>query len=519
MDETDLLDDYTQVGSTVNTSDQVEPGDGKQLIDLTEYYDDTRQNTTTVMVSGIEQLNAGVLSQRIAKLSGLPNPNDYEPGTTRFNARLGAEGFISKIADGFKKFIENIIKYIKMAINWCINLAKGLLGLRKSERITKEIASKIHVLEKEFGDVMVGFGFPDGEFDVVKYLDGLDPNEDKAGQITLLVSKLNKEKDHIDGLTEALPIINEVLVELNRLGSDYKRPMINLSKTINESHKRVVAKDARGEAPTAGNQSPEVIAILKDCAEVSAKLNLDKLQPKLNDLFTKLYGVSFDSENLKNSFKESVQNVNKELETQRVNLLRNDVPKTISKIRYLETRYLDVKNNEISLNGVDWKTLQQFVNESDANKITDISHYLRVLSPDGSVSKSDVQNVYLQLTKDVADFSNFCYLVSDQLNKIIKQIQGLIDWYNGTKMYYEGCILGDAMAMLTAINNGLAKGRDPVRNQYDNIVENVEMMTEAQARTFMEITGEVNKTMIDNDVAQLKTKYNKLSKQLGFRSK
>lgn len=506
MEKNDLLDDRLQVNNS-NPTDVFEPGDGNQLVDLTEFYKESEQDKATVVVSGLEELSLGVLSKKTASLMGLKGLSKYEPYASRFNARLGSEGFFSAIHEGFKKFIENVIKYIRMAINWIVNLIKGVFGFKKSSRITKEISGKLANLEEEFTNVMLGFGFPKNEFNVAEFLGELSPNENRMGQLTLLVSKFQKEGENIKGLNGALPLLTDCILELKKIGERFERPAKELKRTIAEEHKRLLVTRDRGVTSGVSKTSVENNRVYKGCLEVRASLDISSVYPKITALFEELYKIKFTNEELEKGFGEIRTKLDQNISVQVCDLTKTDIPETLAQIQYLNKRYQEIKDDQLDLSSINWKALGLIIEATDAERVQQIaSHY----------SYQPLVGMYQTMSLQVRDFTNFCHSVSTELLKVVKQIDSLTNWHARTQLYYQALVLNDFETMLRVSNEAKASGLTPYVQADGFTPIKFEMLTEAQAQGFFENTAEVNYQMLSNDVGGVKTRVNKLSKQLGL---
>lgn len=137
---------YFQLSSP---SDAYVPGDDKQLIDLDEVYRETNQKANNTMVQGVEAFSLGTFSRDLAIELDMPNPSQFDPFPSSNNSVIGAEGFFQTIFDGLEKFIEGIIKYIRMAFNWVVAGIKSFFGFKQSERVEKAINTALPSLNEE----------------------------------------------------------------------------------------------------------------------------------------------------------------------------------------------------------------------------------------------------------------------------------------------------------------------------------------------------------------------------------
>jgi hypothetical protein len=94
MSDTGLvLNSYTQYGKG-NVPESTIPDDGKQAVDLDEFYRESKQDMVDQVVDGMEAfVQTGLLSKRLAGLYRMERTNELDPIPSKRNlAVVGAEG-------------------------------------------------------------------------------------------------------------------------------------------------------------------------------------------------------------------------------------------------------------------------------------------------------------------------------------------------------------------------------------------------------------------------------------------
>lgn len=506
MATNDLLDDYMQVGNAQPT-DSYEPGENTQLVDLTEFYKDTDQSKATVMVNGLEELSLGVLSKKTARLLKLKNLDKYDPYPSAFNARLGTEGLLSSIATGFRKFIEAIIKYIRMAIDWVVNLIKGIFGFRNSKRLNEKISSNINELEDEFSKTLIGLGFPSNEYSVEAFLGNLPQDQLRQGQVAALVSKFKKDEDTIQGLIDAVPLFKEIMFELKAIGDGAVRSTDKLKRVITDEHKKALELQRRGVSQGVSTQSTESNRIYKECLEVLLALNTNKITPKLSLLFDALYGIKFTNEELDRGFNEVREKLRKEVEIKTLTLSGINAGANLGQIQDLNMKYQNIKDRDIDLSTVDWKKLGNAIQLDEADKIQQIA---------GLYNFPPLIAMYQSVSVHIRNFTSFCHLVTNELFKVERQIETLVNWHARTSLYYISGLSGDIQQMTKIIKEAKAQGLSPYAFADNSPKINSKFIKETQLEGFYEKMADVNHDIIEMDLLNIKGKANKFTKQLGF---
>ena len=504
MSDDSPVKDYFQLGNG-EPADSYEPGDNKQKIDLTEYYKETGQDNATVMVMGAEAFSLGRVSREIALKLKLEGARNYDPFPSERNAVTGNEGFLSSVADGFKAFIEGIIKYIRMAIDWVVDTVKGIFGYRKSARITKAIDDKLDDMNVEFQKTLTGLGFPAKEYNVENFIGDLPAGKNRLTQVTLLKNKLVKDEDSIKNLTNALPIFQQTVAKITKISNQVSIASKNLKRVISEEHKRTLVR-AHNFNLVEARESPEVNRVTKACAETSAALNIEEVAGSVQALYAILYKIDFTNEELSGGFAQVREKLQATIVAQATELNASNIAQTMADIQYLNKRYQEISDNEIDLSRVNWKEIGTIVDKGDAAKIGDISRHF---------NRPVLITTYQQTTVDLRNFTNFCYSVSSELLKVQNQAAMLIEWHNRAQAYYVSGVVGDIDKCIKLCKEARAAGHSPLANRHGEPVGGV-FIKEADAQTFMEKASADVNFIVESDIAGLKTTANNFSKQIGW---
>lgn len=507
------LDSYKQVGNSAPT-DSYRPGEGKQRIDLDEYYKDTGQQEGTVMMQGFEQLSFGKLSKQIARQLDLPGANAYDPFPSERNARTGAEGFFSYVADKFKAGVEAIIKYIRMAIDWVVDGIKTFFGFRKSARISKAIDDSLGDLKKEFATTLKGLGFPASEYNVEKYLGDLPAGKAPGLQVMLLKSKMEKDIDSIKGLDAALPLIKQVIAKLTQASDKVEQSTKRLKKTIQEEYKQTALRKDRGEFISMGN-APEVNRVSKAIQEVKTNLDIQPISEIIGKVYEELYKISFTNEELTEGFDKVRAKLKESIHTESLKVSSQNVAVLMTQIQALNARYQNISDNQLDLNGVKWKELGNIVDKSDADKIKDMNDFYNFKA---IPLEHQLASEYQRMTIEVRSFTQFCFSVSQALLVVQKQATNLIEWHNRTHAYYMGGVIGDLNKMMEAVADAKKNGHKPVLDSKGR-PRPLMFIKEADAQTFMEKASGTLHSVIVPNMKELEETYNNFARQVGWSTK
>lgn len=509
----EALDGYKQYGNSAPTDSYI-PGDGKQRIDLEEYYKETNQDEGTYMMQGFEQLSLMRLSKALARNLGLSGTESYDPFPSARNARQGSEGLFTYIADKFKGMIEGIIKYIRMAIDWVVDTIKAFFGYRKSARITTAINESLDDLHEQFADTMAGLGFPKNEYNLEKYLGELAPGENVKFQIVLLKSKMEKDQDAITGLTNALPLLQQASGKMTKVSADVERVVSRLKKVIKEEYEATRVRKQRGET-LHGFNSPEMVRVLAAINETRLALDTTGVTEIVQKLYSTLYKIEFTNDELVNGFDKVRGKLKATLQTEKVKVIKQDAPGLLLGIQILKNRYLELADEKIDLASVDWKALGKVIDKTDSDQIKAMSDFYQAPNvPDDRKLLAD----YQRLTIEVRTFTQFCYSVAQAMLTVQRQAINLIDWHNRTYAYYYSGILGDIDTMMAVIKDAKAAGHSPLHDSKGRPPPML-FIKEADAETFMEKLSSNLNVVIEGDVAKVKTSFNAFAKQVGWGKK
>lgn len=505
--KSDLLDDYMQIGKG-DVTDSFQPGDNKQRIDLSEYYEDTKQGDSKVMVMGTEAFNLGKISRDLVIKLGLPNPSQYDPFASERNARMGTEGFLTKISEGFKSFIENIIKYIQMAINWVVDTFKTWLGYKPTVRVTKEINNKLEDLQTEFLGILKGLGFPENTFNLEEWLGRLPPDKVGKTQLHLLMNKVNEEEQTIQNLFEVVPLIQKANRVLVKIGNDMVRESKKFSRVLEDE-----TRNARALLSTTSD-----IPVAKDSIQVNRvnaalnELRLVTLPQELNGvisaIFEKLYGIRFSNNAMEDGFVKLREELKQNVISQNI-LLRNNehTRKQITGVLMkANSRYVELKEDTPEIGRVDWKTIGRIVNVPDSQKIQFLQDTFRATT---------LVSTYSAVAIEVRDVTNGAYLIGQELLKLEKQIESITSWHARTSVYFMAGVLGDIETMKRVNQMSMAEGRSPVSAK-DGTPHMGAFFSAIPAEGFKEQFAQHANLLLEMDLVPFKKALNNFSKQMGL---
>lgn len=484
------------------------PGDGKQLVDLTELYADTEQDKATVMVSGIEAMNLGKISRRLAVQLKLQGAHSYDPFASERNARAGQESFFTAIRDGFKNFIENIIKYIRMALDWVINTVKSIFGFRKSTRINQAVNDSLDEMKEEFKTSLTGIGFPANEYNLEKFIGSMPENVSRLGQVTLLKTKLASDEEAIKGLQEALPLLQKAISRLNSSSERASSAAKQLKRVIGEEYKHMYARrNSQGVPPIAPQDSPEANRVLKACAEVGVCLDTTALSNDMREVYEALYNITFTNEELTEGFNKVRERVRATLHTEQLKIKTQDVSGLLTLIQYLNQRYIDISKNEVDFSKIDFRQLGNVINRDDMEKVKYIAQ---------SVGNDALLATYQETAADVRNFSQFCFLVSESLLIVDRQVANLCNWHNRANQYYYAGVLNDVETIAKVNVEARAAGHNPQADIAGYPTHKIVFVNGEDAQTFTEKLAAGMKFSVDANFGGAKTSLNNFAKQTGW---
>ena len=483
------------------------PGENKQRVDLTELYEETNQDHATTMVTGSEALNLGKMSRRFAQYLKVPGAANFDPFASQRNAIAGQEGFFGTVMDGFKEFIENIIKYIRMAFDWVYDTIRGILGFRKSSRINAAVNSSLGEMKQEFATTLTGLGLPSNEYNVENFLGDLPQNVNRAGQLQLLKSKFETDEEAMQGLMEAIPMIQKCIAKLTRASEKVTQSAKTLKRVIGEEHKRFMyrMKDATG--PIKSVDSPEGNRVLKACMDVKTCLDISEISKDVQELYATLYKIEFNNDELTAGFANARKLIQDTLETATVQVGKQNVSSILTMIQALNRRYLELSDKEIDLGKIDFKALGNIVNRDDAAKIADMS---RRMVP------ANLTAVYQEATVDLRNFGQFCFSVSQALMIVERQVENLTNWYNRAHQYYYHGLLNDLEGIAKVNLEARAAGANPEADARGIPTGKFVFIKDADAKTLGERIASGAKFSIDADLGGVRTTFNNFAKQTGW---
>lgn len=496
------VQDYLQLSTP---TDSFLPGDDIQLIDLDEVYAETKQDDANAMVQGAEALSLGKMSRQMAARLNLPNWQELDPFPSKRNSVVGAEGFFSTLYEGFKSFIEGIIKYIRMAFSWVASTVRGILGFRKSERIDKAIETSLPALQEEIKTTLTGLGFPGHEYNLEAFIGRLPSAIDRVGQMTLMKSKFETDKEAINGLSEALPLLQQCIAKLAESSSKAVKAQDNYKRVIKDEYNRTRVREMKNQH-VEGNDSPEANRLLVASQEVMKALNGQAITTDVVTLLSVLYKIEFSNESLTDGFSKVRKDLDAAIITQAVKLTPVDIGLTLASIQKLNSRYIEISDNSIDMSNINLKALGEAIDKTDAEKIQTLAQHYNYPA---------ILVTYQEVAVALRNYTNFCHMVSRQLLVVSRQIDTLVRWYARAHLWYIHGLLDD-MEKLRQLNlEARNQGHSPHADASGNPTMQFEFMMDADPKTFAEKFAATSQDVIKDDIGGLRTKYNNLVKQLG----
>ena len=487
-------------------STDFKPGENGQLIDLDEMYASTDQVQADFMIQGAESLKSNRLDRRLAAILGIESYTQMDTCPTERNAVLGAEGFFSVIYEGFQTFIENIIKYIRMAIDWVADTIKGLFGFRKSQRIDKAIDSKLDNMKTEFEQVLNGLGFPGKEYRLEYFIGNLPGTVDRVGQLTVMRSKFETDKESIEGLSAAIPLFQQTIGELTKSSERAVKAFGVYKRTINDEFQKTRIRKHVGERLKMID-SPEVIRLMKSCAEVNQAFSTDAVIPLLAKLLETLYKVSFSNQELTEGFAKVRKDLDEKVRLEAVKLNPSNVIELMGSVQALNAHYTKVADNSIDMSGINLRDLGRAIEQSDADKMKSMATYYNA---------PNLISEYQFVAVGVRNYTQFCQLISRQLMMVSRQIDNLVRWHARGYAWFYHALLNDLEKLKELNKEAYAQGYNPMANADGTPTVKFEFIDEADSQTFFEKFGGTSRELLDKDIANLKSIYNTFVKDTGI---
>lgn len=505
MPDTDL-DSYKQIGEA-EPVDSYRPGEGKQRIDLDEFYEDTGQKDTTVMVQGYEAFTMGKISKDLARQIGLPNTLSYDPFPSERNARAGNEGFFGMVAEKFEGMVEGIIKYVRMVIDWVVDTIAGFLGFRKKSAVTEKSDKEQKDLQKDFEKTIIALGFPASEYSLEAFLKDLPADQAGAFQLLFMKSKFVSDKDAIEGIANALPLIQQAISKLKVASDKATTSQKFLKKVINEEYSRIHARKATGQHIGA-TESTEMNRVLKAIMEVKSNLDATNITITVNKLYSELYKTKFKDEELSTGYDKVRAELKNTLTTQKINLSGNHSGTILETIQMLNRRYLEISDKEFDLSSVKWKDIGTIIDKTDADKIKAMDAYFQGFG---------LQSRYQEMCVEVRNFVQFCLSVTTSMLTVEKQASNLIEWHTRARTYYYSGVVGDVKKITEVIESTKDISDQVVLERQVKKLGKLRFVKDRDATTLQELLSRVGAgEKIGADVTAFSKQLNNFSKQTGF---
>ena len=328
---------------------------------------------------------------------------------------------------------------------------------------------------------------------------------DRNGQLVIMRTKFETDRSAIEGLKQSLPLFQQCIAKLTQCSNRALKVNATYSKVIKDMYDRTRVRNLLQQA-IPGEVSPEVNRLVAASDEVLVALDTKAIVEEVAKLLSTLYKVEFKNDALTDGFGKVRKSLEEEVTTHSVNLAKIDVKELMAEIQTLNLGYIYLSKNSIDMSGINLKALGQAIDKTDADRILALSNYYNAKEP--------VER-YQQVAVGIRNYANFCQMVSRQLLVVERQINGLIGWYARSHMWYLHGLLGDMEKLRALMLEARAEGLKPQADPLGNPTFKMEFISEADAKTFMENFSATNRKVLDEDIGELKTRYNNLVKQLG----
>lgn len=488
------------------------PSDGNQRLDLDEVYEDTNQKDAGMLIAGIEAMSFGKISKRLAMSLKIKGAESFDPFPSERNAIAGQEGFFTVIKDGFKDFIEGIIKYIKIAIDWVVNTIKSIFGFRKSSRITKKIDESLGDMRKEFSTAITGLGLDPNVYNAEHFIGNMPSGVDRLGQLTLMKTKIQSDEEAIKDLTEALPMLQASISTLAKSSERVEKAQQNLKRVITEEHKRLSVRASTQSPPQSADDSPERNRINKALLEVRNVLEVTPLTENVQQLFETLYKIKFSNEELQDGFSKVRKTIQDALVTESVKVKELGKSGVLTTIQFLNQRYIDIGKDEINLKAFKPDVFTKIINKEDSAKIFEMNAWLN-----SNGNNSGLLEDYNSCAKAVRDFSQFTFIISNTILIVERQIENLCGWYHRANLYYCSAVINDIDGIAKANLDARAHNLHP-RADLDGIpLDKFVYVQDGDAQTIMEKVSKFNEVMYKQNFGGVKDSMDTFGKQIGWK--
>lgn len=487
---TDTADDIKDPSSYLDETD------GKMMVDLTEVYDKTGNKEVDILVDGLEAFALGKLPSQVNKLLGAP----YEPGATRYNARMGAEGFLTAIKDGFLKMIKSIIDFLKMVGNWIVRGFKLIFGFEKSERQQKEYKALRIGLKDEIGEILRKLGLPNDLYDIENLMNSVPEASSRVETLTFIKNKVLSEDESIRRLTECVPLINSLANDLSKT-----------TREVNQGRKAIQGKIAnlrrklKANAVSLGDLRELETALL----ESRSRASFGKITGSLSTLIEKMYDVKttvadnrINFELLAKDLKDKVGVVNKKIQA-------HEAKQFQIKIAELESAILS--DDTLSLLYIVDKDLH------DGLLMLSLDDAQIVGTCCDIVQDQSAANCYVAYCNEIKLFSR-------EINEIIKIVRdiklnadNLLKWRNRVEVVLQAYLTEDLDTIRKCMIEMRARGEiDPSVMARDGKPMKYVLNDAINPQTLAEKVATFNKEALDADIAGVKKKVDNFKSQLGL---
>jgi hypothetical protein len=251
---------------------------------------------------------------------------------------------------------------------------------------------------------------------------------------------------------------------------------------------------------------PEANRVAKAINEAKLAIDAQGLVSDVVALLNTLYQVKLSNEELESGFDKVRASLQSSLETTSVKITKVNVGLVTTVITNLNARYIEVADDEIDLRKVNWKSIGGLLDVEDTKKVQFIADH---------TSAQQLVSEYVQTAADVRNFANFCFVITQQLNIVQKQVANLVGWHNKATAYYHSLIIGDIQTMMAIDALARNQGLDGAPKDKKGVFK-FNVLKEVDAQTFIEKTGVQTQKVLEHDIAGLKSNLKAFTNQIGW---
>lgn len=406
-------------------NDEYNDGQGDQLLDLDETYDDKDGHfkNADLVNSGLESLfTNGTLDYDVGKLLKIKGNESLSFGNTVHNAVVGCEGFFSSIKDTFINFVKWVIDLVKTIVNWIKDKVLRLLGVKRSDLRVEEINNQEKELKEELEKVLRAIGVTDIEMGIITDNINADPRVVKMlSDVNLLVKK--------DPLTSVK--IQELIEKARELKKTIDKTSGIANKARNDIKRDIDFLMSRAKKSSASIDAGEFLTLCSNMNEKIKLFNISIINSSLKDIYNLLNIEGITEDNL------SSRHINIFKDTLKSAAIKNNITPEIVKQHKLT---IDTINNLAVINDLNFspETIKDVTANSDLLSINDADTFLQL----GDRLVSGIGNTELRPSLVYRGFTNaikdYYLIIRDSLtvvNLLTNELTKMLKWRVATETW------------------------------------------------------------------------------------